>query len=538
MLAAKAAPVDEPGVVLDFVIVSSVPVPAGVLSWWPAGGNANDAILASGNHGTWSGTGTYSAGKVGQGFSLGGVNNAVTVPNTASLNFGAAQDFSMETWIKPLTNTNPYGIMSIIGKRHPYGIGYELFLIDGQLGFQIGDPVHGCLNVGVAGNLRADGQYHHIAVTVDRDDPNGGKLFVDGVAHYFDPTAISGDLANTQPLRIGVHPDSYYGYFKGIIDEPTIYARALGASEIQAIYNAGVAGKRNPNCVAPPANLVAWWPGDGNNYDLARTNFAALSGGATYEAAVVSQGFSFNGNTAGVTSPDNDALDLTTTSDQLTIEAWIKPLANSTTYDVMSVVGKRYTANTYSATGWELYLVSGKPGLQIANGSSCASFTATAAGDLRGGYHHVVATLDRSVANSGRIYVDGIPMLTFDPQAVGGSWANSEPVRLGVHPQPGFNGWYKGVIDEASIYRRALTSTEVTALYAAGCAGKAKTDTDADGLTDLQETQPNSLGTNPNNWDTDGDGASDGDEVFVSHTNPLVADSARIVKNTTQITHP
>jgi hypothetical protein len=45
-------------------------------------------------------------------------------------------------------------------------------------------------------------------------------------------------------------------------------------------------------------------------------------------------------------------------------------------------------------------------------------------------------------------------------------------------------------------------------------------DTDHDGLTNLQEFQ---LGTDPNNWDTDGDGLSDGDEVNIYHTDPLVA---------------
>jgi hypothetical protein len=91
-----------------------------------------------------------------------------------------------------------------------------------------------------------------------------------------------------------------------------------------------------------------------------------------------------------------------------------------------------------------------------------------------------------------------------------------------VHPQPGFNGWYKGVIDEATIYRRALSSTEITALYAAGSASKCKTDTDNDGLTDLQE---NFLGTTSNDTDTDNDGLTDGDEVFVHNTNPNDADT-------------
>jgi hypothetical protein len=118
--------------------------------------------------------------------------------------------------------------------------------------------------------------------------------------------------------------------------------------------------------------------------------------------------------------------------------------------------------------------------------------------------------------------VDGTAILTFNPTVLSGSLANNDPVRIGVHPQPGFNGWYKGIIDEPTIYRRALSGAEITALYAAGSAGKCKTDTDGDGLTDLQE---NFLGTNPNDADTDNDGLTDGDEVFVHYTDPNNADT-------------
>jgi len=47
-------------------------------------------------------------------------------------------------------------------------------------------------------------------------------------------------------------------------------------------------------------------------------------------------------------------------------------------------------------------------------------------------------------------------------------------------------------------------------------------DTDLDGLTDVEET---TLGTDPYRADSDGDGLSDGDEVFLYGTDPVASDS-------------
>ena len=47
-------------------------------------------------------------------------------------------------------------------------------------------------------------------------------------------------------------------------------------------------------------------------------------------------------------------------------------------------------------------------------------------------------------------------------------------------------------------------------------------DKDGDGLDDTREAE---IGTDPNNWDTDKDGLSDGDEVIIWKTNPLNPDS-------------
>jgi hypothetical protein len=523
MLIGKANPTETDSLVLDFIISSSVPVPTGLLAWWTGGGTNLDCVGVA--HATMLNGAGYGAGKVGQAFNLDGSNDRINASNSAALNFGSGADFSIEAWIKPLTNNTTYGVTTIVDKRNApnvsQGIGYEMSLVNGKLACRLSDSIANIgTGYGPAGpDLRIDGNFHHVAMTVNRDSTTGGKLYVDGsVVLTFDPTVEPGDLSNDEPVRIGNHATASLNcYFRGTIDEPSIYNRALAAAEIQAIYGAGAAGKANPNCMTAPTNIVAWWPGDANVYDLARTNSATLLNGATYVSAVVGQGFYFDGVDDGVTVPNDEALNIAA-NENFTIEAWINAISNNTTYGVTTIVDKRDAPNISQCLGYVFCLVNGSVHLRISDSISGIGAAFGGGPDLRdGGYHHVAVTVDRGATNGGHLYVDGSSVLEFNPTVVSGSLSNAESVRIGVHAQSGFNGYHKGIIDEVTFYRRALTNTEITALYSAGSAGKCKVDTDGDGLTDLQEAF---LGTNPNRPDSDGDGLTDGDEVFVYRTKP------------------
>jgi hypothetical protein len=233
--------------------------PPDLVGFWNGEGATLD--LFTGSAGTILANTMFTDGKTGKGFGLSGNQSGVVVPDSDLLNFGPGQNFSIEAWIKG-TPGETKTIESIIEKRLappmvdgiPNGgsIGYSLFLYYGQLGFQMSEAPLAALNYSnfhrLGPNLH-DGLFHHVAVTVDRGNPDGGRLYLDGtVILTFNPLGESGNLGNSEPFRIGnMATEGYDGFFNGVIDEVAVYRRALSIAEIEGIYQAGSAGK----CLVP-----------------------------------------------------------------------------------------------------------------------------------------------------------------------------------------------------------------------------------------------------------------------------------------------
>ena len=80
--------------------------------------------------------------------------------------------------------------------------------------------------------------------------------------------------------------------------------------------------------------------------------------------------------------------------------------------------------------------------------------------------------MQRQSSIRGNLYVDGQAVLTFDPTIASGDLSNSVPLLIGNHPDLSMQSFFKGIIDEFAIYGRALTGTEIQAIYTAGVSGK------------------------------------------------------------------
>jgi hypothetical protein len=89
---------------------------------------------------------------------------------------------------------------------------------------------------------------------------------------------------------------------------------------------------------------------------------------------------------------------------------------------------------------------------------------------VSGRWYHVAYTFDDG-ANKQALYIDGIQVTIGEvTKSIG---YDAQPLLLGRDTENGIpNFFLKGRIDEAAIYNRALSGTEITSIYNAGPAGK------------------------------------------------------------------
>jgi hypothetical protein len=241
---------------------------------------------------------------------------------------------------------------------------------------------------------------------------------------------------------------------------------------------------------------VGWWSGDGNPNDIAGNNNGTLQNGATFVPGIVAQAFSFDGVNDAVVVPD--APDLNPIQ-QLTIEAWVFPTANSGSPGdfVGIIVNKESEAGT--PTQYEIgrrnevgcgiptgnFALGGLSGLP----SECSGWVDGNAFLPLNTWSHIGLTFDGTTV---RAYANGA--LTRQVAVSGTLLITNGSLRIGarVTSLP-FASFWAGDIDEVSLYNRVLSDTEIQAIFDAGSAGKCKeTDNDRDGVPNDEDLCPNS----------------------------------------------
>jgi hypothetical protein len=234
---------------------SCAPRPAGLVAWWRGEGNGLDATGT--NNGVLVNT-KFAGGKVGGGI-LGDFQNVggyVEAPDSPSLTL--TKSMTIEGWVK-LNSANGYVLRratsfpTFMNAFDLTVFGSAMFAIysGNQVGVVFSDPL-------------PLGQFFHLAATLD-DSSGQMTIYINGNLVRQVTTSIRPNAAAGAPVSIG--------NIDGITDELSVYNRALPASEILAIYNAGnastgAAGK----CLVPtplPLQLLVDPTPSSNNHAIA-----------------------------------------------------------------------------------------------------------------------------------------------------------------------------------------------------------------------------------------------------------------------------
>jgi len=256
----------------------------------------------------------------------------------------------------------------------------------------------------------------------------------------------------------------------------TLLVFGASVSVLQAQNFAAPSTFCETGCLLPPTGLIGWWPGDGTAADIQLGNNGVLINGAGFGPGLVKEAFRFDGDDDFVDVADTPALHAIATA--LTVDAWISP--RILPYFEGFVFARR---DPLVSEGISLFINNdGYLRTQMQTEGSIGFSEADSADTVirfNGQWQHIAVTADTA---TGRValYLNGkeIPIVTIG--TIGGQFANVTHLfigqRQGLDTSEGAQGalHYKGLIDEVELYDRALSATEIQAIYRAGSRGKCK----------------------------------------------------------------
>jgi hypothetical protein len=431
----------------------------GLVSLYSAQGSANDSVGSS--HGIIHGNVSFVPGRVGQAFDFDGVGDYVDLGNDASINLPGS--LSVSLWVN-LDTLDHYKYLfadfNAAGNTSQGALGAGNEFVPGA---PAGGPWFYWYQTYTDGTrdflfdttaLELNRWYHLVAV---RDDAaKTVQLFVDGV----EKANLSYAGKSIVPLQRnkflgGAGPDFPPDDMDGQLDEVAIYNRALSLSEVRTLY---VHGSAESDTVA---GQVSWWKAEANADDSIDGNHGTLVGGVTFADGRSGQAFEFDGVDDFVRVNNAPNLEPATIS----VEAWVKMAdVNSEGYILAKGASESLASSYYFYVGDGLtFNIFSEGFFSQDSGAIIRSFAGSPAdGSIYDGqWHHIVGTYDGAMV---RLFVDGSEIgegtpATFD---IGYDMSVSNDLFVGS-----YNGTFgfDGLIDEVSIFNRALSAAEVLARF-------------------------------------------------------------------------
>ena len=435
---------------LSFFANAQVPsyVPSnGLVAYYPFNGNANDES-GNGNNGTVNGAilTTDRFGNANSAYSFS--SSYINIPNSSSLQFN--NQISISVWVYAFSLPD---VSYILSKGSDGVTPYSwTFLLNssGGGGFDSwdggsGSPRGTCCGVGNITPIMTN-QWTNITITLNG---TSGDLYLNGVLNNSSPCSHT-IFSNIYDLKFGRmgHPTGNWPYYwDGKLDDIGIWNRVLTASEITALYQGGDDLSKG---------LVAMYPFNGNANDESGNGNNGTVNGATLTTdrfGNANSAYSFNGTTDYILVA-NSILPYTPSS--CSFSFWFNSSDNDACF-----LSDRGSGINYAK--YQIMISSNKVSSNSYS-SSCNSTPVQSNYDYNV-WNHVVVVKD-NIQNSEYLYINGVLVSTVNSLCY---WSTNNSTSIGRRSGSANDAYYNGILDDIGIWNRALTQSEVTALYQGSC---------------------------------------------------------------------
>ena len=218
-------------------------LPEGLVALWSGEGDGKDSV---GGHDAELTDITFADGKVGQAFSLNGISSWMKIPGSDNLDVGKGDGFTVSAWIKPANVMGFHPILEWEVTRQKNAVSLWIGHLPQDRGVLLCS--FGSLNgqnktIVSAQNAVLENQFQHVAITYDKTTGIGRLFLNERLVGQQDVSFLTPDT--TGPLFISRQPCdqpgdwTYNSFFSGLLDEISIYNRALSAAEIREEYETG-----------------------------------------------------------------------------------------------------------------------------------------------------------------------------------------------------------------------------------------------------------------------------------------------------------
>jgi len=415
----------------------------GLVGWWKMAGNTKDATPHANNCTNTAATLTTDRkGQANSAYSFNGTSSQLACTATGLPNINGAQTVS--AWVD-LTGTGARDFVA----SYRGGSANQFRVVNGTVQVsQNGGTVSIASTSTITTNV-----WHHLVYTFDGTTM---KLYIDGsLNNTSTPTLQTGATSN---LYVGW--DGYGEYWQGYISDVRVYNRAISSADVSNLYksyNSQISLYAGGSGVNLVSGLIGYWPFSGNAKDATPYSDNGSVSGATLTTdrfGNANSAYSFNGT--------NNYIDLGNPSSRFnlanfTISAWIKD--SDITKTARVVYGYNGTTQFYGVT----VRPSGYVDVVVRCSDGTLYDLSSSNPISQGVWVHVVGTRQAGVGL--QLYINGASAAT--PLADTNTTAVTLPAGLyvGWDPQKNSTTPFNGSFDSVRLYNRALSSTEVSALY-------------------------------------------------------------------------